>query len=50
MFMDPLTPTDAKEVKRDEATGDLLPTETTGSLRKWHYAIRKGSVSDSNAG
>lgn len=46
MFMDPLTPTDAKEVKRDEATGDLLPTETTGSLRKWHYAIRKGSVSD----
>ena len=45
-FMSPLTATDAAGLVRDELTGNLVPTETTGTLRRWRYAIRKGSVSD----
>ena len=45
-FMEPLTPADAQGLEREASTGCLKPTSTTATLRKWHYSIRKGSVSD----
>ena len=45
-FMKPLTATDAAGLKRDETTGWLVPTRTTGALRHFEYTIKKGSVSD----
>jgi hypothetical protein len=45
-FMSPLTPAEAEGLTREASTGRLEPTSTTATLRKWHYSIRKGSVSD----
>ena len=45
-FLSPLQPADAAGLTRDSITGLLEPTETTDTLRKWRFAIRKGSVSD----
>ena len=45
-FMSPLTPEDAEGLERDPATGWLLPTKTTATLRKFRYSIKRGSVSD----
>ena len=45
-FMAPLQAADAAGLTRDPTTGWLEPTETTETLFKFSYAIRKGSVSD----
>ena len=52
-FMSPLTETDADKLGRvsatgqhGSATGQLIPTSKTGSLLKFNYTIKRGSVSD----
>ena len=43
--MAPLKGGDAMGVKRDTSR-KLVPTTTTGSLNKYNYTVRRGSVSD----
>ena len=45
-LMQPLQESDAVGLKRDAATGLLIPTSTTKALLKFDYNIRRGSVSD----
>ena len=46
-LMAPLKEGDTTEpLKRDAATGWLLPTKVTSALRKYTFTIRKGSVAD----
>ena len=42
-FMSPLTEDDASDLKRDPATGWLIPTQTTAALRRFEYTIKRGS-------
>jgi hypothetical protein len=45
-FLSPLTEGDAEGLKRDEATGLLIPTKVTAAVRTYKYLIKRGSVSD----
>lgn len=45
-FIALLMPADAGGLSRDASTGWLVPTSTSKKLRRWHYAVRKGSVSN----
>ena len=45
-FMKPLQEGDAKDMKRDAATGWLKPTRTTATLRRFKVEIRRGTVCD----
>ena len=46
MFLETLRPTDTTGLERDATTGAITPTTVTGTLNRWHFEIRKGSVSD----
>ena len=45
-WLSPLTADDAAGLKRDEASGALIPTKSTAAVRTFKYLIRRGSVSD----
>jgi len=45
-FMSPLTEADADSLVRDDATGYLVPTQSTATLNRFNYVIKKRSVSD----
>ena len=45
-ILKPLQEGDVEGFRRDTATGRLIPTSTTATLRKFEYTIKKGSVSD----